>query len=138
MKNDARFWSIACAFTLLACTSAPKSVNQVQTNLVEKSMFEGEWWYSSTAIDVHYDEAQIFNSASAFGPYEGSMSTDYGIDFNRSGPDVLGSPPSSSPIGRVRWIIDEPSLFAFRSFALVQGEQVVLVDDPAYARDWER
>ena len=49
------------------------------------------------------------------------MSTDYGIDFNRSGPNVIGAPAYSFPIARIRWVIDENFLFAFRSFELVPG-----------------
>ncbi len=104
-----------------SCVSKPGLINRVQTNLVDKSIFAGEWWYSSTAIDVSYDEAAIFNSASAFAPFEGSMSTDYGLDFNRGGPYVLGSPTYSFPIARIRWVIDENYLFAYRSYELVQG-----------------
>jgi hypothetical protein len=106
---------------LCSCVSQPGPVDQVQTNLVDKAIFEGEWWYSSTAIDVKFDEAAIFNSANAFGPFEGSMSTDYGLDFNRTGPNVIGSPTYSFPIARIRWVIDESYLFAYRSFELVQG-----------------
>jgi hypothetical protein len=119
--------SLCCtALGLLIATSAgcapePDAVDRVQTNLVDKAVFEGEWWYSNTAIDVDYDQAQIFSSANAFAPFEGSMSTDYGLDFNRGGPYVIGSPTYSFPIARIRWVIDENFLFAFRSFELVQG-----------------
>ena len=111
----------ALLVALGGCAPEAKPVDQVQTNLVDKKIFEGEWWYSSTAIDVDYDQASIFNSSWAFAPFEGSMSTDYGIDFNRSGPYVIGSPTYSFPIARIRWVIDEGFLFAFRSFELVQG-----------------
>jgi hypothetical protein len=113
--------ALSCAPLLGACTAEPPAVNQVQTNLVDKAIFEGEWWYSSTAIDVSYDEAAIFNSAGAFAPFEGSMSTDYGLDYNRSGPNVIGSPTYSFPIARIRWVIDEHYLFAYRSYELVAG-----------------
>jgi hypothetical protein len=111
----------ALGFSLASCSAAPGTVNRVQANLVDKAIFEGEWWYSSTAIDVSYDEASIFNSSSANPPFEGSMSTDYAIDFNRSGPNVLGSPSYSFPIARIRWVIDQNYLFAYRSYELVQG-----------------
>ncbi|HKU43401.1 MAG TPA: zinc-dependent metalloprotease, partial [Polyangiales bacterium] len=66
-------------------------------------------------------EAFVFNSANAFAPFSGSMSTDYAIDFNRGGPSVLGSPTYSFPIARVRFVIDEHYLFAYRSYELVAG-----------------
>ena len=113
--------ALAPAAASSGCAPEPKPVNQVQANLVDKAIFEGEWWYASTSIDVSYDEAAIFNSAGAFGPFEGSMSTDYGVDFNRGGPSVLGSPSYSFPIARIRWVIDEHYLFAYRSYELVAG-----------------
>ncbi|HEX7480221.1 MAG TPA: zinc-dependent metalloprotease [Polyangiales bacterium] len=106
---------------LLGCSAQPKPVNQVQPNLVDKKIFEGEWWYSSTAIDVSYDEAFVFSSESAMAPYTGSMSTDYGLDYNRGGTSVLGEPQYSFPIARIRWVIDEHYLFAYRAFELVAG-----------------
>jgi hypothetical protein len=109
------------ALLLSACTAEQPVVDRVQGNLVDKAIFEGEWWYSSTAIDVDFDAASIFAYAGAWAPFEGSMSTDYGIDFNRSGTNVIGSPVYSFPIARIRWVIDENFLFAFRSFELVQG-----------------
>jgi hypothetical protein len=108
-------------FALAACAPEAKPVDQVQTNLVDKAIFEGEWWHSSTTIDVDYDSSQIFGSAQAFAPFEGSMSTDYGLDFNRSGPYVIGAPYYSFPIARIVWTIDEDFLVAYRAFELVQG-----------------
>ena len=49
------------------------------------------------------------------------MSTDYGLDYNRGGTGALGEPAYSFPIGRIRWVIDEHYLFAFRAFELVAG-----------------
>ena len=84
--------SRCCVARLRARAEQPSRSISVQTNLVDKAIFEGEWWYSSTAIDVNYDEASIFSSAERVAPFEGSMSTDYGLDFNRSGPNVIGEP----------------------------------------------
>jgi hypothetical protein len=106
---------------LSACAPEPEAINRVQTNLVEKSIFQGEWWYTSTSIDVDFDQTFVFNTANAGAPFSGSMSTDYALDFNRGGPSVLGSPSYSFPIARIRWVIDERYLFAYRSFELVEG-----------------
>jgi len=40
-------------------------------------------------------------------PFSGSMSTDYALDYNRGGSNVLGTPAYSFPIARVRFVIDE-------------------------------
>lgn len=122
MSNLSRWTAVfLSSAVLLACAPEPKPVSRVQTNLVDKRIFEGEWWYSSTSIDVDYDETFVFNTAAAGAPFSGSMSTDFALDFNRSGPSVLGSPTFSFPIARVRWVVDEHYLFAYRSFELVSG-----------------
>jgi hypothetical protein len=115
---------LLCGAVLAGCNERPAEVDRVQTNLVDKAIFEGEWWYTATTVDVDYDEAFVFSSANGFAPFEGSMSTDYGLDFNRGGPEVLGSPTYSFPIARIRWVIDEKFLFAYRSFELVSGGNV--------------
>ena len=112
---------IALGLWLTGCAAEAKPVNRVQTNLVDKSIFEGEWWHTTTSIDVDYDEAFVFNSANAGAPFSGSMSTDYALDYNRGGPSVLGEPAYSFPIARIRWVIDEKYLFAYRSYELVAG-----------------
>jgi hypothetical protein len=122
MKSIIQIMYVSLAlFAVSACAKQPPAVNRVQQNLVEKKIFDGEWWFSTTAIDVSYDEAFVFNSANALAPFSGSMSTDYAIDFNRGGPSVLGSPTYSFPIARVRFVIDEDYLFAYRSYELVSG-----------------
>jgi len=112
-------WPASCV--LSACAAAPKPINRVQTNLVDKTIFDGEWWYTGTTVDVDFDQAFVFNSANAGAPFSGSMSTDYALDYNRSGPSVLGEPAYSFPIARVRWVIDEGFLYAYRSYELVSG-----------------
>ncbi|HMI91492.1 MAG TPA: hypothetical protein VK509_09025, partial [Polyangiales bacterium] len=109
------------AVALTGCAAEPEPVDQVQENLVEKGIFEGDWWYSSTTINVNYDQAAAFASTGGVAPFEGSMSADYGVDFNREGPYVIGAPSYSFPIARIRWVIDEGFLFAYRSFELVIG-----------------
>jgi hypothetical protein len=124
MKSITRIMYVSLAGLLAlsaSCSEEQPQISRVQTNLVEKTIFDGEWWYSSTAIDVSYDEAFVFNSANALAPFSGSMSTDYALDYNRGGPNVLGAPAYSFPIARVRFVIDEKFLFAYRSYELVSG-----------------
>ncbi|HKP56322.1 MAG TPA: zinc-dependent metalloprotease [Polyangiales bacterium] len=132
MKSINKLMYVSLAvLALSACAERAPEVNRVQQNLVEKSIFDGEWWFTTTAIDVSYDETFVFNTANAFAPFSGSMSTDYAIDFNRGGPSVLGSPTYSFPIARVRFVIDENYLFAYRSYELVAGG-----NDNARAKDY--
>ena len=46
-----------CYGRAVACTSQPHPVDQVQTNLVDKAIFEGEWWYSQ-----HGDRREVRRS----------------------------------------------------------------------------
>ena len=65
MSKLNRVISVVVVALLGACSPEPKAINRVQTNLVDKTIFDGEWWYSSTSIDVDFDEAFVFNSANA-------------------------------------------------------------------------
>ena len=87
----------------LGCTQGGPTVDRVQPNLIDKEIFQGEWWVAQTAIDVDPDSN---------GPtWPGDMGTaDLGVDKN-----------SGRTLGRIRWVIDEKFLFAYRSFELVDG-----------------
>lgn len=103
-----------------ACASEQPEVDRVQTNLVEKAIFEGEWWFSSTIIDATYDASYVATLAGASSPFSGSMSADLGVDYNRLGAYAF-TPVGSLPIGRIRWVIDEDFLYAFRTYELTSG-----------------
>src|SRR3954453_8337663 len=115
------YFRIVFGLLFTACTAKPDPINRVQTNLVEKGIFQGEWWYTSTSVDVGFDQAFVFTTANAGAPFSGSMSTDYALDYNRGGPSVLGEPAYSFPIARIRWGFDEGFLYAYRSYELVAG-----------------
>lgn len=103
MKSS--FFLIALALAATGCNKAGDDLNRVQTNLVDKSIFEGEWWYGQTAIDVQSD------SESSSGVFSGEMAwADMGIDRGESG-----------SIARIRWVIDEDTLFAYRAYELIEG-----------------
>ena len=98
-----------------ACDEDP-AINRVGVNVVDKSLFTGSWYFSRVVIDVDYEAAGI-------GTYPG----DAAIDFASAG---LGSMP------RVRWVIDEDTLFAYRDYELlegVNGEEVVDITHPVAA-----
>ena len=85
------------------CTQGGPTVNRVQPNLIDKSIFEGEWWIAQTALDVDPDA-----SAPTF---PGDMGT----------ADLAVDKDGAMTLGRIRWVIDEEFLFAYRSFELVAG-----------------
>ena len=102
--NTALFLSLALG--LASCSQAGPDIDHVQTGLVEKSMFEGEWWYGLTVVDVDADEAMV-----TYGAFDGMMAwADLGIDQGNSG-----------SMARIRWVIDENFLFAYRAYELIAG-----------------
>ncbi|MCG8556379.1 MAG: hypothetical protein MJD61_13980 [Proteobacteria bacterium] len=100
--------ALLCCMLTSACSQAGPHIVRVQTNLVDKAVFDGTWWYATTVVDTDYDEAAIFGSAGVFAPFSGSMSTDFGIE-------------DSWTMARIRWVIDQNTLFAHRAHELVQG-----------------
>jgi hypothetical protein len=95
------------AGALAGCNESGDDLSRVQTNLVDKKIFEGDWWYTRTNIDVDGDEA----NASLFGVFEGNMSySDLGVDKGES-----------IHMARIRWVIDENYLYAYRAYELIQN-----------------
>ncbi|RLB50782.1 MAG: hypothetical protein DRJ42_18155 [Deltaproteobacteria bacterium] len=91
--------------SLAGCQTTGEEINRVQTNLVDKSVFEGEWWYTQTIVGVDSDEAAIM------GVFEGQMGmADLGADGAQS-----------FSVARVRWVIDQGYLFAYRTYELIDG-----------------
>ncbi len=100
------FISLLAATSLLSiafgCTKGGPTADRVQPNLVDKDIFQGEWWVTQTVIDA---------DAEATGPtWTGDSGWDLSLDKGSSG-----------SLGRIRWVIDEKVLFAFRSYELVDG-----------------
>lgn len=89
------------ALTAIGCSDQQAAVNQVGVNVVEKSLFTGSWYYSRTVIDVDYE-------AAGFGTYPG----DSAIDFAGGG---------FTTFPRIRWVIDEDTLYAYRDYELLEG-----------------
>ncbi|MEM9190615.1 MAG: hypothetical protein AAGF12_15625 [Myxococcota bacterium] len=94
------------------CNEAGREIDNVQTNLVDKSIFEGEWWFTRTSIDVDGDEAGIT------GTFEGYQAVDFGVDYQGAAANPW---QGSAPIARIRWVIDQDHLFAYRGYELVDG-----------------
>ena len=83
------------------CAKKQSAVDQVGVNAVEKSAFDGSWYYLCTVIDVDYEGGGL-------GTFPGDTA------YDRSVSD-LGSVP------RIKWVIDEETLFAYRDYELLEG-----------------
>ena len=93
----------AAAMTLLAsCAENMPPRSYVQTNVVDKSLFQDEWYYSWTVIDNRYTGT----ATDALSTYVGDTSQDMGAGWS---------------VARIRWVIDEDFLFAFRAHELMRG-----------------
>jgi hypothetical protein len=99
---------IGSALQAPGCAEPGGDIDRTQTNLVDKSVFEGEWWYMRTVNDIDDDAAFAISQAGAGAPWPGAMAN-YDI-ASRSGVS-----------GRIRWVIDENFLFAYRSHEVVFG-----------------
>ncbi|MEM9859967.1 MAG: zinc-dependent metalloprotease [Myxococcota bacterium] len=98
---------LALAALAVGCTSGQESVTRTQTNLVPKDIFTGEWWVNQTVVEANADD-------SFMGPYTffsgGAGWTDYALDGGQSG-----------ALSRIRWVIDEDFLFAYRAYEIIDG-----------------
>lgn len=102
---------ISLAFALFAvpgCAEPGPDIDRTQTNLVDKSIFEGEWYYMRTVQDVSDDALWAIAGAGAGAPWPGAVA-----DF-----DIAAQ---SGIAGRIRWVIDENTLYAYRSYAVIEG-----------------
>jgi len=107
-KNAGNFFFSLVTFALLlsGCASDKPPRSYVQANVVDKGYFQGEWWYSTKVIDVNY-------------PFEGmTYPGDAAMDYSGGG----------FTVSRIRWVIDENYLYAFRSYELVQGANTGATD----------
>ena len=91
---------LMAAFAGAGCGDEEPPIDRVGVNVVEKSIFTGSWYMSRTVIDVDYEGA-------ALGTYPGDVGSDYAQDF--------------TAMPRIRWVIDENYLFAYRDYELTLG-----------------
>lgn len=124
MTRTIRYVALLTTLFALASAGAPGCaepgglIDRTQANLVDKSIFEGEWWYMRTVVDIDDDAAWAISSAGAGAPWPGAMSN-YDIAAR------------SGVAGRIRWVIDENQLFAYRANEIVTGA-ADNPDDPSY------
>ncbi|MEO0324702.1 MAG: hypothetical protein AAF447_17200 [Myxococcota bacterium] len=100
----------ALAIALVGCVEPSPDVNRVQTNLVDKSIFEGEWWTLQTVVDADGDATAAGAAATVYAYPGGSGFTDLALDSGQS-----------AAIGRIRWVIDQDFLYAYRAYELIDG-----------------
>ncbi len=99
--------------TLLAaigCGEPLGDIDRTQENLVDKAIFEGEWWTLQSVVEADGDATLVGSGASLYMFPGGSAFTDLALDSGQS-----------ASIGRIRWVIDEDFLYAYRSYELIDG-----------------
>jgi hypothetical protein len=100
--------ALALSLPLFSCSEVRPDVNRVQTNLISKSVFEGDWWYTRTIVGLPDDAAWAIGDAGSGAPWPGAMA-----NF-----DIASQ---SGVIGRIRWVIDENFLYAYRASEVIPG-----------------
>lgn len=94
--------AVAGILLLASCAEDLPPRSYVQTNVVDKSLFQGEWYYSWTVIDNRYTGT----ATDILSTYVGDTSMDWGAGWT---------------VARIRWVIDEDFLYAFRAHELTRG-----------------
>lgn len=100
--------ALALALPLTSCMEVRPDVNRVQTNLLSKGVFEGDWWFTRTIVGLPDDAAWAIGAAGSGAPWPGAMA-----NF-----DIASQ---SGVIGRIRWVIDENFLYAYRASEIIPG-----------------
>ncbi|HJK91468.1 MAG TPA: hypothetical protein RMH85_09045 [Polyangiaceae bacterium LLY-WYZ-15_(1-7)] len=100
----------AAAFAIVGCNQEGDTINRVQTNLVAKNIFEGEWWTLQSVVDADGDATLAGSGASLYMFSGGSAFTDLALDSGQS-----------ATMGKIRWVVDEDFLYAYRSYELIDG-----------------
>lgn len=96
--------ALGAGFT--GCGNPQPPVSQLGANIIDKSIFEGSWYMAQTIIDFDYEAAGL-----GFVGEVGSDGTSGGY-----------------AIPRIRWVIDEQTLYAFRDYQTV-GDAVDPFED---------
>jgi hypothetical protein len=96
--------ALSAGFT--GCGNPQAPVSQLGANIIDKSIFEGSWYMAQTIIDFDYEGAGL-----GFVGEVGSDGTSGGY-----------------AVPRIRWVIDEQTLYAFRDYQTV-GDAVDPFED---------
>lgn len=107
--------ALVALVAVLGCNQGRDGIDQVQTNIVDKAIFEGDWFYQETLIKLTGDNA-LFT-----GEFVGdNLNYDFGVLKGETG--IPGTYPATE--NRIRWVIDKDVLLAFRADELVIGGNV--------------
>jgi len=101
----------AFAIFVAGCGDQQPPINRVGVNVIEKSALSGSWYMHQTVIDMEYEGAPI-----GFVGANGGDGTGGFLGFS---------------IPRIRWVIDEDFLYAYRDYEIVGDPE----DPFAYAGD---
>lgn len=93
--------ALGLVLALAACQSTRPDRDYVQTNIVDKDLFQGEWYYIRTVVDHDYESWWM----GYYGTFRGDQS---------SGVELWN-------VERIRWVVDENYLYAHRADPLVTG-----------------
>lgn len=89
----------AISVLMAGCGNAQPPINRVGVNVVEKSAFTGSWYMHRTVIDMEYEASPL------------------GFVGDNAGDGTGGFLGFTIP--RIRWVIDEDFLYAYRDYELV-------------------
>ncbi len=95
----------AAAIGIPSCAGERPIVDQVQTNIISKSVFSGEWYYTRTVVDS--DESGGWFS------FVGDQTFDMAY-YNEDYPEL-------PPVARIRWVVTEDNLLGFRAQEIIAG-----------------
>ncbi len=93
------------------CGDAQPAINQVGTNVLEKSALSGSWYMTEQTIDFDYEAAGL--------GFVGEISSD----------------GTGGGMARIRWVIDEEMLYAYRDYLATEDAQDP-TGDPTAAQGW--
>ena len=97
---------ILFAFTAVAgCGDPQPPIVRVGTNVVDKAIFQGSWYMSQVVVDTQYEA--------------GSFPGDSAMDLASA---ALGG-AAGYVVPRIRWVIDENYLLAYRDYEITLGGQ---------------
>ncbi|GEM_PF-1065816 len=126
------------AILLLACTTAPATIDRVGPNAVPKSVLEGEWYHRATVADVPYGSAATFVGAEGdLERLRWSIEEDWLMGY-RSYPNVDDADDAEGPYygAPVAVYGIEKHFDIRRSYNPATGEETNVVEENTEA-DWQ-
>ncbi len=110
MNMRALVWlGLAGVTGVSSCAEERPPISHVETGVVDKEIFEGSWYMSTTVIDVDYEGASL--------SFEGDSAYDFSGSF--------------FTLPHLRWVIEKDYLLGYRDYELTQNT------DSANHPEWE-